>query len=506
MKHNRILLLAIAICMTLGVSARKKPYYNSNVKYIGVSGDYAFLEANDFHDFSVNAINMEIPRSLDPKQTEKWLNDNDYGKKVLDYLFCYNGYSLSSSRLEQRAMRNAVETDRERAGYGVVHGADILKGDDAIIRLALTNNFIFQASCSQANSRKVYWTVYKVIITDETLKDVYNSWNDMTKYNTIRPKVKLVASGKYKKQKVDNSNPDNIIDAFVASTRDDINVAIRSISKKVPEFAIRGKVISRAPFKANVGEDDGVYNRDKMVIYRSKADENGNLYSSRVATVRAANVEDKTANLYTFAGGQASVEKGDVAVLQPNHNSSWSVLGNYQDHSFGINLTYDHRMSLSKSGISQYLMTNVGCSVYEGFRKRLYLTEKNDLVHSPFIFDISVGYGVGFEFAHCIEIVPYLMAGYEGAYFMDKALKDVDKDQNTNRDTYSHSVRVPIGLKAHVNIIYPVQLVFGAEYIINWNIPRSEKDTRSNPRTFFYKPMGYHRYGLNLLAGLRFNF
>lgn len=491
--------------MAFGVSARKKPYYNSNVKYIGVSGDYDFLQDNEFNNFTPNEIDIEIPRYQDAKRTEKWLNDNDYGKKVLDYLFCYNGYSLSSSRLEQRAMSNATETDYERANYGVVHGADILKGDDAIIRLALTNNFIILASESSTNSRKTYWSVYKVIITDETLKDVYNSWNDMDKYNTIRPKVKLVASGKYKEKK-EHPDPDNIIDAIVALTRDDINVAIRSISKKVPEFAIRGKVTSRAPFKASVGMDDGVWNRDKMVIYRSKADDNGNLYSSRIATVRAANVKDKTANLYTFAGGQASVEKGDVAVLRPNHNSSWSVLGNYQDHSFGINLTYDHRMSLSKSGISQYLMTNVGCSVYDGFRKRLYLTEKNDLVYSPLIFDIGIGYGVGFEFAHCIEIVPYLMAEYEGAYFMGKEMEDDDEDQKSNRDTYSHSVRVPIGLKAHVNIIYPVQLVFGAEYIINWNIPRSEKDTRSNPRTFFYKPLGYHRYGLNLLAGLRFNF
>lgn len=512
--NNKFLLLIIAICLSLSVSARKKLYYNSNIKYIGVAGDYEILEDNGFYDFHINDINIEFPRNLDAKMTEKWLNDNSIGKKVFDYLFCYNGYSLSSWRLEQRAMENATKADQERANYGILHGADILKSDDAITRLALKNNFIFIIKPHKRSSQKLTWEVYEVVVTDGTLNEVYNSWNDMHKYNTIKPAVKFVASGSYKVQNESDKTPDdNIIDLIRAMTKEDINKTIRSISKKVPEFAIRGKVESRSPFKASVGEDNGLRNRDKMVIYRSKQDKKGNLYSSRIATVRAANVKSDTTNLYTFAGKQASSKQGDVAVLRQDHNSSYSLLANYMDHSFGINLTYDHRMSFSKTGISQYLMTNIGCSVYEGFRKRLYFTERNDLVHSPILFDIGIGYGVGFEFAHCIEIVPYILAEYEGAYFMKKEIKvhDENQDESTiikarSEDAYSHSVRVPIGLKAHINIMYPVQLVFGAEYVINCNIPRDKKDIKSNPRTFFYKPMNYKRYGLNMLAGLRVNF
>ena len=39
---------------------------------------------------------------------------------------------------------------------------------------------------------------------------------------------------------------------------------------------------------------------------------------NRVSTTRACNVMDSVANLYTFAGGQASYKRGDIAVYQPN--------------------------------------------------------------------------------------------------------------------------------------------------------------------------------------------
>ena len=94
---------------------------------------------------------------------------------------------------------------------------------------------------------------------------------------------------------------------------------------------------------------------------------------------------------------------------------------------------------------------------------------------------------------------------------MKKDIKVRNEVLNTSetarsKNAYSHSIRMPIGLKAHINIIYPVQLVVGAEYVINWDIPHSKNDIRPDPEIFFYKPMNYKRYGLNMLTGLRINF
>ena len=134
------------------------------------------------------------------------------------------------------------------------------------------------------------------------------------------------------------------------------------------------------------------------------------MYSSKVSTTRVSDVSDSTAVLYTFAGGQASYKKGDVAVYQPSSNTSISVTGEYMDHSYGLSIGGDYRLSLSRYGMSQYIILKFGAGVYENFDKRIYLTDIGNIVWSPYYINGGLGYGLGFEFAHCLEIAPYLMA------------------------------------------------------------------------------------------------
>lgn len=533
MKRYTVFLISMMLLMTLGANAKdkEKVFFNSKSNIIGVTGNYELLTIGGFTaKFVDNPIDMEMPyEGMSAMEMCEYFNNNDFGKKLLDYLFMYNGTSLSIELLADRAYNNAQKQDVERAEYGVVNKEAILKGDDAINEV-LRNNFIFIDNQLTESKRK--WFVFKVNITNETLKEVYNSWNDMAKYNQIHPKVVFVASSRYKVATgnsllVKTNKPNNVYSGANSLYADIKNIVaesiqqqkvsnngrrlIKNISKKVPEFAIRGQVISRSPFMTNVGKKNGIKNRDRMGIYRAKQDNEGRNYSSRVATVRACNLTSDNAYLYTFAGGQASAKQGDVAVFEPNHNSSYSVIGNYMNHSYGINLAYDHRLALSKAGFSQYLMTNIGCGVYDGFQKRLYVTNDNNLVHSPILFNVALGYGVGYEFAHCIELVPYFMAQYEGAYFKGKENKYVPKNESLigssdKTDVYANSVRIPVGVKAHINLFYPVQLVVGAEYIFNFNISLVNERNLDDPELFFYKPMNYKRDGLNMFAGLRFNF
>lgn len=526
MKKFNIVMFSMLFLMVLGASAKDKIFFNSKSNIIGITGNYQILTSGGFTaKFVNNPIDVDMPSAgMSTKSMCEHFNRRNFGKKLLDYLFCYDGSQLSIKLLEERAYGNAQKQDEERANYGVISKDDILKGDPAILEV-LKNNFIYFDYPTYSGSNKRKWYVFKVIVTDETLKEIYNSWDDMSKYNQISPKVVFVASGKYK---VATSTSASFwigaLDASLGARGNLVNNRdfqranqmqldkknsrrlIAKISKKVPELAIRGQVISRAPFMTNVGEANGVKSRDRMVIYRAKQADDGTLYSSKVATVRACGVRTVNSHLYTFAGGQASQKQGDVAVLRPNHNSSYSILGNYMNHSYGLNLGYDHRVSLSKTGVSEYIMTNIGCSVYDGFQKRQYVTNQGNLVHSPVLFNVGVGYGVGFEFAHCMELVPYFMAQYEGAFFLGK--KNKYATDNSNKESvYSNSFRVPVGMKAHINLFYPVQLVVGAEYVFNFKISLvSDKENESNPDVFFYEPMGYKRDGLNLYGGLRFNF
>lgn len=522
MKIYNIILTGMLLLVSMGVSAQDKVFYNSKSNIIGVTGNYKILEQGGFTSkFVDNPIVIDMPNEImsSASMCQKF-NSQNFGKKLLDYLFMYNGDSLSLKLLEDRAYSNAQSQDKERAEYGVVKKEYILKGDEAITEI-LKNNFIFVDIPVVKGSTSREWYLFKVDINNETLKEVYNSWDDMTQYNQIQPKVVFVAKGKYKDTTVALQSNSTVLGSLVGTNKSQIiqesrqyrtsQRLIKSLSKEVPQLAIRGQVVSRAPFIANVGSNNGIHNCDRMIIYRAKQDKEGNMYSSRVATVRACGTTADSTHLYTFAGRHASYKQGDVAVLQPNRNSSYSILANYMNHSYGINIAYDNRLALSKIGLSQYIMTNIGVGLYEGFKKRLYVTNADNLVHSPFIFNVGLGYGLGFELAHCIELVPYFMAQYEGAYFAGKEYKEAptlfyDAELKNKKNVYAHSVRIPTGIKAHINIVYPVQLVVGAEYVFNINISNVSSKNPDDPKKFFYEPFNYQRSGLNLLAGLRFNF
>lgn len=488
---------AVSCLLATPLSAKEKTFYDSKSNIVCITGNYELLEyGNKFRK-----VEVSIPTysTYNAKLIGDSLNIENYGKKILDYLFCYNGSSLSEDRLKDLALQNVLKSDDERASIGVISKDDILKEDYLPI---LENNYIFIVD--KAN-RKKHWYVYKVMINKDILEQVFNSWNDMDKYNQIKVPISFVSSDKAKTTRDINTNKDILK-----------NKTKRNMAIKVPAFAIRGQVTGRSPFSTNMGATNGLKECDKVAIYRTK-EKKGKMYSSKVSTTRACNVADSTANLYTFAGGQASYKKGDVAVYQPSSNSSFYITGEYMDHSYGLGLTYDKRLAFSRSGISQYIMLKGGAGIYEHHTKRLYATNTGDVVKSPIYMNAGLGYGLGFEFAHCLELVPYLMAQWEGLYFENKyespnaTYNNGIKDYHTSdygKDVWTHAVRVPIGAKLNVNIVYPLQLTLGAEYILNFNLNKVKDDdnTKSNAERFFFDPTGYKRSGLNIYAGLRFNF
>ena len=166
-------------------------------------------------------------------------------------------------------------------------------------------------------------------------------------------------------------------------------------------------------------------------------------------------------------------------------------------------------MTLSRYGISQYIILKFGAGVYENFGKRIYLTDIGNIVWSPYYINGGLGYGLGFEFAHCLEIAPYLMAQWESLYFSRKS-GSFDNDYNIEKEKeiWTNAVRLPVGVKLNLNILYPLQLTVGGEYIFNFDVEKVKDDdnTKSHPDRFFFGPTGYKRSGLNLYAGFRLNF
>lgn len=496
---------------TAAQQQERKVFYDSKSNIVGITGEYRLLE-NDTHFYEVGAEMPGVDQYKDPQELCRYWNEQNAGRLVLDKLFRFNGTSLSEDWLMELAMQNVLKSDDERAAFGVVDKATILKEDYLPV---LMHNYIFLNTTLEADGvtkgDKARWMVFKVNIDKDVLDQVFNSWNDMSKYQQIRVPITYVASGDARNASnfwgVERDQNAPLIQSLKMKTR-------REIGRKVEDFAIRGQVVSRHPFLINIGENQGIKNRDRMVIYRAKQKKNGEMYSSRVSTTRACAVSDSTAHLYTFAGGQASYKKGDVAVYDISHNTSIAITGGYQDHSYDMALTIDKRLHLTPGGVSTYFFGMIGGGFYE-HSGRLYATNTGALVNSPFFLNAGLGYGVGYEFAHSMEIEPYIIGQWEGVFFTKKEASHLtgsnDRGQSLkySNSAVANSVRIPIGARFNINICYPVQLVLGAEYIFRIKIPVA-KDTetkrRCDPEKFFFEPTGYKRDGLHIYGGLRFNF
>ena len=239
----------------------RRLFFDSKSHMVGISGSYSEIVDGGF---SAHFFQNEVALPSEARSVLGGAYDRDAlldafqreqtGKKVLDYLFSRTGNKLSISRLTERAMENVLLEDEERASVGALSKEDILQGDDYILPI-LENNFIYLQRQDSEKTDRVHWILFKVMINQEIFNQVYNTWEDPSSYDQIRVPVKYVASGRFKIDK---------------SGQDTNNRHLRAISKRVPEFAIRGQIVGRNPIQTDVGTHNGLKNSDKMYIYRQK--------------------------------------------------------------------------------------------------------------------------------------------------------------------------------------------------------------------------------------------
>lgn len=305
MKYNNMkyLIVTMLLCiLATPLSAKKKPFYDSKSNIVGITGDYKFLQFADKY-YSLGIV-PDCPSGMSPKELCKHWNEENLGKKILDALLDYNGTSLSEEKLKELALQNVLKADDERASIGVIGKENILKEDYLPI---LENQYIFINQClkERIDGDKARWSVYKVNINKDVLDQVFNCWNDMERYSQIKVTISYIASGEAKNASNywdTNRDENKPIEQYLKTkTR-------RKIAYEVPALAIRGQVVSRHPFKMNIGGSAGIKDRDKVAIYRAK-EKNGKMYSSKVSTTRACGVADSSAYLYTFAGGRHLIRK-----------------------------------------------------------------------------------------------------------------------------------------------------------------------------------------------------
>lgn len=451
-------LYVLALLTIVGVmSYSQKLSFDSKYVKVGVV-------SNEWPSCMANNPNLRKIASLPGSS----IDEERIGKQVLDVLFQRDASGLHMDRLYEEALQNTTIEELEAALLDAsAEAKDVLKKEVGV--QLLKNNYIVIFRTKTINKQngktkiKKFWSVYHVEISDRIIQQAYLNWQDPYKYDQIKVPVKLVAQGKV---------PLNILD--------DEKELIYDIAKKVPAFAVRGPVISRYPFTAQMGSEQSLKKGQRIYVYRFKEDGKGNAYSKKICTTRSTEVSPKTTRMYSISGTFPSTKKGDIAVLKDNHRSSVSLMGQASfgdDSRYGGRLQYEYLLDFSKRGIAQYFLAAAGYNRHTKEPAGIWWDDSKTIQPALNNANISLGYGVGFNILGRLEIMPYVMAGYQYSfvtgdyapmYYWDNdetsawAWKDLCKKD----DTFLHyqSFIAHGGVRVSLNLWFPLQIVGGADY------------------------------------------
>lgn len=522
----------------------KTSNYIGKSNKVGITGNIGLLKelgytTKIFSNNSFNKKNIKFDTRIGtPEKKSKWdevkiaesLNDEQIGKKILNGLFLNDSSQFDLTLLSERVGKNISKRDIEAAkselslteGVNDKELMEILENNYLFLTKILKEEHIsdvtvkdnFGNALKDASGKEItkpdttyeetlFWIAYHVNINNATLEDVYNAWefsesaaNNPT-YDSIKVDVNYIAQGSIK---------------YDEDHLDDLQ---RELNIKIPALAIRGQLKSRNPCIAELGTNDGASDKDRVDIFRQFY-KNGKAYSKKVSSARICEITDATSRLYFISGTKGSPEYGDQVVLNKDNKMGLSVTANWMKKTGGINLNYDLLMGNNKSGWESVFLAQLGFS----------LTKERDEFEmggikwdAPLIGNIGLGLGARYNILGRMSIMPYAMAQYELAYISEDSPENAPEDYEKKTENIS-SIRVPIGLKFDINICYPIQFTFGAEYVLNFGISPDDiekiiSDDNNSEKGYnswkmlnetFYEPNGIKRDGLNIYAGVRFAF
>lgn len=453
-------------------------------------------------------------RKVNAKIIAKQLSQDGVGKIVLNRLLERDNQGLHMNNLYDQALQNTTIEEIEIAIQDAsAETKDILKRE--ISRQLLKNNYIiiFQTVKKKLGDKSIerkYWQAFHVGINDSIVDLVFLNWQNPQLYNQIEIPVTFVAEGKIPKVKAQKFNK-KASQVFVGIAEDIKKVGnarvikaenelMFDIAKKIPAFAIRGSVFKRAPFLARTSSRQGVKKGDRFYIYRFKEKESGEIYSKKVCTARATEVNEKSTRLYTISGKYASTKRGDVAVQKDRHKSSFSIMGQYSagnDARIGGRLQYEYLLNFSKKGIAQYFLTGIEYNKYKKEPEGVWWDGTINIRPTLHHASAMLGYGLGFNFLGRFELMPYIMMGCQTSFMTSLGNGEVWNHDDVCWDSAASSYCSYIGYagtRFNMNLWYPLQMTLGIDY--NISIGNTDKPI-----------LRQHELNrLNIYAGFRLHF
>lgn len=425
-------------------------------------------------------LNME---EMSPNQTEVLLNKRNVGKRVLDILLLKDVQGLHISNLYEIALSNVILSEKELAALNAsADKTDILK--QTITRQLLKNNYIILIDDKTTTSSRINWRIYHIDIDDNIIDQAYSNWDDLANYDKIKVPVSFVAQGRVGKM-------DNVI---------------KNIVSKVKVLAPHAPIVKRYPFIVGFGSNQGAKLLDRVEIFRLHENKKGDVSTDKICTTRITKISSETSRLFSINGRVASKSKGDLAILKPsrrlNHISlvAHGSFGN--DYRYGGRVFYERLLKLSKKGISNYILASIDYNRYcrepEGVWYPYFGAEES-VRPTLTNFGANIGYSIGFMgLLGKIEIAPYVMAGFKIHLFNPDVHHVTWTGEVGDEAQPDLGFEFCGGVKANINIWYPLQLTFGGDYNFNTS------SLISGGQSLYLAHHTLNR--MNFFAGFRFNF
>ena len=148
----------------------------------------------------------------------------------------------------------------------------------------------------------------------------------------------------------------------------------------------------------------------------------------------------------------------------------------------GGRLQYEYLCSFSKRGVAQYFLTALDYNIYKKEPEGIWWDNNSNIIpiqprlgSGAFMF----GYGIGLNFLGRIELMPYLLAGYQMTMFTGSGKNpvywnhdreiwdDLMDDKSGEKTTIGHGLIGNVGLRLNINLWYPLQLTKGFKPIVS---------------------------------------
>ncbi len=521
------ILSALVLLAATGAQAQKLSIDSKYIK-VGVvvagSGvdEAAFADDPNIRYLGETELPFELTTDRKSERSEtamqavaRRLTEAGLGKQTLDMLLHRDAAGLHIDRLYDEALGNTTIEEISEASFDVsAETKDVLKRE--IARQLLKNNFIVLTS-SNKKGTKWWWHVFHVDIDDRIIDQAFNTWNDPARYDQIEVPVTYRGSGKIKgdmRQALSGEMKTPAIAGGVPLLAAAVAVGktlrpynlIQEIAKEVPEFAVRGPVVTRRPFVARTGAKQGVRSGDLLYVYRAFLGKDSVMYSKKICSVRATEVGPDSVRLYTVSGRMASNKLGDIAVYRGRHRWAFSTLwqGSFgSDARHGARLLWERRFGgFSPKGRSHYFLLGLDVNAFKSDPRGVWFDNDDQDVQPKLMSGgINLGYGIGWHFLGRLELMPYALVGAQLAGLTKSNMQYWDfKEEDWANFPGGMAGLTPFftghaGLRLNVNLWYPVQLTVGADY--NCNIPLNKNNEAA------YDNHELNR--LNFYAGLRFN-